>query len=148
MTSESRSTRTRVAHAVLFEIIGLAMIVPLGAIGFHIAIADTAIVAITLSLAATGWNYLYNVLFDRALKQRYGTIRKSLVQRILHAILFEIGLLTITVPFVAWYLEIGLWEAFVIDIAMAGFYLVYAFIFNWAWDALTLRGPAMERAEN
>lgn len=142
MKTEARSTRARITHAVLFELLGLAMIVPLSAAGFGIEMGDTAVVAVTLSLAATGWNYLYNLLFDRAMLRRYGTIRKTVFQRVLHALLFEGGLLAITLPFVAWYLDMNLWDAFVLDIAMAGFYLVYAFVFNWGWDLVTLRPKA------
>ena len=52
----------------------------------------------------------------------------------LHALLFEAGLLCLLVPFIAWYLAVPLWQAFMIDLTLAGFYLVYAFGFNWAYD--------------
>ncbi|MEQ9476658.1 chlorhexidine efflux transporter, partial [Marinovum algicola] len=39
-------------------------------------------------------------------------------------------------PFIAWYLGISLWQAFVMDVSFALFYMVYAFGFNWAYDRL------------
>ena len=42
----------------------------------------------------------------------------------------------VLMPFIAWYLGISLWQAFVMDVAFALFYLVYAFVFNWAYDRL------------
>ncbi|RLQ89334.1 PACE efflux transporter [Notoacmeibacter ruber] len=141
---EARSARARIMHAVLFELIGLAMVVPLSAFGFGIEAGDTAVVVISLSLVATGWNYLYNLLFDQLMARWYGSIRKSVWQRVLHAILFELGLLLVTLPFVAWYLDIGIMEALIIDVAMALFYLAYAFVFNWAWDMVTLPRTSRE----
>ncbi|PPJ44785.1 hypothetical protein C0075_24535, partial [Rhizobium sp. KAs_5_22] len=52
------------------------------------------------------------------------------------AILFEAGLLVVLLPAIAWYLGIGLVEAFVMDIAIAGFYVAYAFVFNLAYDRI------------
>jgi uncharacterized membrane protein len=63
-----------------------------------------------------------------------GRVQKTVPIRVLHAILFEGGLLLLFLPFIAIYLNISLWEAFKMDIAMATFYLIYAFIFNWVYD--------------
>ena len=38
------------------------------------------------------------------------------------------------IPFVAWYLGISLWAALMMDISIVAFYLVYAFVFNIAYD--------------
>ncbi|MGP5533915.1 chlorhexidine efflux transporter [Psychrobacter celer] len=37
---------------------------------------------------------------------------------------------------VAWYLNISLWHAFVMDASLVGFYLFYTFSYNWAYDKL------------
>lgn len=50
--------------------------------------------------------------------------------------LFEAGLIFVLVPFMAWYLGLGLWQALVMDIGFSLFYLVYAFVFNWSYDRL------------
>ncbi len=70
------------------------------------------------------------------LRRYTGTTLKTVPMRIIHAILFEVGLLMVLMPFIAWYLGISLWQAFVMDVAFALFYLVYAFVFNWAYDRL------------
>ena len=80
------------------------------------------------------WNYLYNWGFDHALKRITGTPVKSMPVRVLHAILFELGLVALLMPFVAWYLGIGIIEALILDISIAIFYMVYGFVFNWAYD--------------
>jgi uncharacterized membrane protein len=53
---------------------------------------------------------------------------------VVHAVLFECGLLVLLVPFIAWYLAVPLWEALVMDLGLAGFYLVFTLVFNWAYD--------------
>ena len=63
-----------------------------------------------------------------------GGTQKSILVRILHAILFEAGLLIVLMPLIAWYLGISLLQAFLMDVAFAAFYMVYAFTFNWAYD--------------
>lgn len=39
-------------------------------------------------------------------------------------------------PFIAVYLGISLWQALMMDISFAAFYMAYAFVFNWAYDRL------------
>lgn len=131
-----RGTADRIRHVVSFEIISLSIITPLGAWVFGVTMMDMGAVGAGAALIASGWNYLFNLGFDHALARLRGSVRKTLALRVLHAVLFEAGLVAVLVPFVAWYLGIGLVEAFLMDAALAGFFLVFAFVFNWAYDAL------------
>lgn len=131
-----RSTSDRIRHAVSFEIIGLAIVTPLGNWAFGMPLHAVGVVAVSGSLAAMGLNYVYNLLFDHALLRLTGSVRKTLPQRILHALLFEATLLAVLMPFIAWFLGVGLIEALLLDLSLAGFYLVYAFAFNWAYDLI------------
>lgn len=114
----------------------LALIIPLGALLFDKPIEAIGVVALVSATLATGWNYLYNLAFDHALQRRIGHTRKAVPLRIVHAILFEAGLLLVLIPFIAWYLEIPLWDALLMDVSFTAFYLVYAFGFNWAYDVV------------
>jgi uncharacterized membrane protein len=131
-----RTAADRIRHAISFELIGLALIVPLGSLAFGMAPTDIGVVGIVGATLATAWNYLYNLGFDHLLRRYTGTTLKTVPMRIIHAILFELGLLMILMPFIAWYLGVSLWQAFIMDVAFALFYLVYAFVFNWAYDRL------------
>ena len=131
-----RSTPDRIRHALSFELIGLALVTPLGAWAFDHAVTEIGMVALVSATVATGWNYLYNLGFDHALLRLRGGVTKTLALRVLHALLFEGGLLAILMPFIAWYLGVSLWQAFVMDAAFAGFYLIYAFCFNWGYDVV------------
>ncbi len=103
------------------------------------------VIGIGSALVATAWNYLYNLGFDQAMQRLTGHTRKSVVLRIAHAVLFEAGLLMILLPPIAWYLGIGLSEAFTMDLAIAAFYVAYAFLFNLAYDR-TFPLPSWEHA--
>jgi uncharacterized membrane protein len=129
-----RSTRDRIRHAILFELLGLALIIPLGTVLFGLHASDMGVIGVFSACVATAWNYVYNLGFDHAMQRLAGHTRKSLPLRVAHALLFEAGLLVILLPPIAWYLGISLAQAFVMDLAIAGFYVAYAFFFNLAYD--------------
>ena len=129
-----RTTSDRVRHALSFEIIGLLLVTPLGAIVFHHPIEDIGVLALAGATIATAWNYVFNLGFDHALRRLTGRLDKSLWLRVLHAALFELGLTALLLPIVMLYLGIGPLEALLMDIGFAAFYMVYAFVFNLAYD--------------
>ena len=144
-----RSALDRLRHAISFEIIALILVIPAGAILFDVPLHDFGVVGIVSATLATLWNLGYNVLFDLALQRLTGTTLKSRIVRVLHALAFEAGLLVVVLPFIAWYLGISLWDAFVLDIALAAFYIVYAYVFNLIYDTLfPLPEWAQEQAES
>jgi uncharacterized membrane protein len=142
-----RSTADRIRHALSFELIALAIITPLGAVVFDTPLKEMGVVTVVSATLATGWNYLYNLIFDHAMLRRRGSVLKTPAIRVLHAVLFEAGLLLVLIPFIALYLGVSLWTAFVMDVAFAGFYLIYAFAFNWAYDVIFPIPDPMGRAE-
>ncbi len=131
-----RSIGDRIRHALSFEIIGLALVIPLGTVVFAMPMSDIGIVGVVSATVATAWNYLYNLGFDHTLQRLRGTTLKTPAIRVAHAVLFELGLLIVLMPFIAWYLGIGLIHALIMDISFALFYVGYAFVFNWAYDAI------------
>ncbi|WP_341871309.1 PACE efflux transporter [Salinivibrio costicola] len=88
------------------------------------------------SVLATFWNYVYNIGFDKAMLARRGSVIKTLPLRLLHAVLFEAGLLVATIPFIMWWLSMSFWQALRMDIGLVIFYLIYAFVYNWLYDYL------------
>lgn len=140
-----RTTLDRVRHAISFELIGLALVTPLGAWAFHMPMGDIGAVAIVSATIATIWNYLFNLGFDHLLLAITGSVKKSLKVRVAHAVLFEVGLLAVLMPFIAWYLGISLVQALLMDASFALFYMAYAFVFNLAYDRVY---PVQERPAN
>ncbi|GEO87402.1 MULTISPECIES: PACE efflux transporter [Alphaproteobacteria] len=131
-----RSTSDRIRYAVCFEILALILVTPLGAWIFSMPLTDIGIVGVGSATIAMLWNYAYNIGFDHAMQRLAGGTDKTVPVRVLHAVLFEAGVLLVLAPFIAWYLGIGLWHALVMDVSFSLFYLVYAFVFNWGYDRL------------
>lgn len=131
-----RTTPDRIRHAISFEILGLLLITPLGGWAFGMPMHDIGVVGLVSATIATLWNYAYNLLFDHALLRFRGQVRKTVGLRLLHALLFELGLLIVLMPFIAWYLQVSLIMAFMMDLSFSVFYVVYAFAFNWGYDGL------------
>lgn len=131
-----RKPLDRLRHAVCFELIALAIVTPLGALIFDKPLLDIGVVGVVSALLAMLWNLVYNHAFDHWMQRRLGTTAKTPRLRIVHAVLFEIGLLVVLLPFIAWYLGISPVQALVMDLSFAGFFLVYALVFNWAYDRL------------
>ena len=131
-----RTFGDRIRHALSFEIIGLILVMPLGAWVFDMPMFDIGIVGLVSSLLATMWTYVYNLLFDHAMLRITDHVQKTLKIRVFHAILYEVGLLMVLVPFIAWYLNVTWLYAFLMDVSFAAFYMTYAFAFNWAYDAV------------
>ncbi|WP_142113966.1 PACE efflux transporter [Bosea sp. AK1] len=129
-----RSFPDRVRHTALFEVLGLALVIPGGAMLFNLPATHMGVIGVGSATVATLWNFVYNLGFDHAMLRFIGHTRKSLALRVLHALLFEGGLLVLLLPPMAWYLGMGLWETFLMDLAIVVFYVVYAFLFNLAYD--------------
>ena len=129
-----RSTPDRIRHAISFEVLGLLIVTPLGMWVFDVPLEHIGVVTVVSATIATAWNYLYNVLFDHAMLRLAGRLTKTVAIRVLHAVLFEAGLLLVLMPFIAWYLQVSMVQALVMDVAFALFYMGYAFVFNWAYD--------------
>ncbi|MFM2589389.1 PACE efflux transporter [Vibrio sp. TBV020] len=128
------NTQERVFHAVVFEALALAMIVPASAFITGKGASDLALVGVGLSLFTVVWNYYYNLMFDRM----FGHDRenRSLKMRVGHTAGFEGGLIFITVPSIAWFLQISIGQALLLEAGFLVFFFFYATAFNWAYDRL------------
>jgi uncharacterized membrane protein len=129
-----KSVKERFFQALGFEALALAICAPLGAWLLGYSLAHMGALTLMISLIAMTWNMTFNALFDQA--QRRMGFERALMTRAVHAVLFEIGMILTIVPLAAWWLGIGLWEAFVMDIVIMLFFLPYTFAFNWTYDHL------------
>ena len=114
------------AFAILFASLGLAAMSGAG------AAASTAL-AVATSVVAVLWNLAYNTVFE-AWESRQARRGRSLGRRVAHAVGFEGGLALLLVPLIAWWLDVGLWAALLMDGALLLFFLIYTFVFNTAFD--------------
>lgn len=137
-----RSFKERLAHMSLFELGGLVIVTPLATWLSGHGIEEIGVLAAALATVAMLWNLVWNWCFDRLVPTR----QRSLAQRLAQAFGFESGLLITTLPAVAWWLDIGLVEAFWLDAGFMLFFLVYAMVFNSIFDHIMIRRMAREAA--
>lgn len=125
-------TVERIFQAILFEVTVLAIIIPSSVIIGGFNAGKMTIVAVAISLFAMLWNYIYNLIFDKLMG--FNRLERGLVLRVFHAVGFEIGMVIITLPVMAWYLEITLLAAAILEAAFLIFILIYTLVFNWIYD--------------
>ncbi|HGO5822974.1 TPA: PACE efflux transporter [Mannheimia haemolytica] len=126
----------RVLHAVLFEFFAIVFTVILTSTFTAHNTVDLATVIVLISVIAMVWNFIFNWGFDQVVRGE--RIQRSWTIRVLHSLLFEGGLLIFTLPLVMYMLNISLWQAFMLDIGMTLFVLIYSVVFNWVYDHLRL----------
>ncbi|KLV04628.1 transporter [Photobacterium aquae] len=128
-----RTTSDRIRHAIFFELIGLVIIVfGLSQLGFQLG--HVGAVGVLFSVIATVWNFVYCKWFDAMMPRLFKTTVKTVLHRVLQSIGFEAGLLVITIPVLAWVLNVSLWQALLLDLGLVVFYLFYSYIYNWCYD--------------
>lgn len=126
------STNERILHSLLFEVIALSLLIPFGSFFSGIDTGSMTGLAVGLSLTAMCWNYVYNLIFDKYFGAN--RIHRSLNLRIVHAIVFEFGLLVVTLPAIMWMLNMDFINALILDIGMIIFFVIFAIVYNWCYD--------------
>ncbi len=130
------STR-RIVHALSYEIILLIMIAIALSYIFHLPMQVTGTLGIAMAVTSVIWNMLFNYYFEKI--EAKHQLKRSMKVRIAHAIGFEGGLMLITIPMVAYALQINLWQAILIDLSLTLCILVYTFIFQWCYDQIEMK---------
>lgn len=122
----------RITYAVIFEVL---------AVGFTTIIlallgndsGSSFIVGVISSTVALTWNLIFNWGFE-AFERRIGVTHRPWYMRISHALLFEGGLIVMLVPAIAWVLGVSLWEAFLLELVILIFFLIYTAVYAWTFD--------------
>jgi len=137
MQVQKKSLTERLVHALTFELTAIAICAPLVSWVLGMSLVHVGALTALVSLIAIAWNVAFNALFDRV-ERRLGLAR-NLALRIVHAVTFELGLIALVLPLAAWWLEISLLEALLLDLGILLFFLPYTFFFNLAYDRLRAR---------
>ncbi|WP_211461485.1 multidrug/biocide efflux PACE transporter [Collimonas silvisoli] len=124
----------RATHALIFEVVAVGLTAPVLAWVMKVPMAHAGLLTLMISLVAMTWNMIFNSLFERM--ERHLRLVRTMFMRVVHAIAFEAGLVAIVVPLVAWWLEMSLLDALILDIGLLLFFLPYTFAFNLVYDKL------------
>ena len=133
----TKSITERVCQAIGFEALALLICTPLLAWIMDKPALEMGMVTLAISLLALTWNVIFNGLFDR-LKARL-QLSGGVWTHVVHALMFEGGLVAICVPLIAWWLNISLWQAFLLDIGVLLFFLPYTYVYHWVYDVVRER---------
>jgi uncharacterized membrane protein len=129
-----RSFPDRLRHTLIFEAIALFLVAVPGGWLLERPMAIMGALSLMFSVLAMGWNLSYNWMFDLWDRKYRGMAKRGFRIRVVHAVLFEAGLVIAGLFLIAWWLDLTYIDAFLLDISLSAFFLVYAFCYNWAYD--------------
>lgn len=126
-------TRRKIVYAVSFETLGtLFASVALMLMSDANAGSSLALSVLTATIALS-WSFVFNTVFE-AWEARQPVKGRSLRRRTVHALMFEGGLVLISVPVMAWWLQVGYLEALVYEAGLIALFIVYTYVFTWSFD--------------
>lgn len=127
--------KRRLVYVTVFEIIAIISSTLVLMWLSHSDVSESLPVAVMMSLAAVIWNFIYNTAFE-AWERRKRVKHRTVWIRSVHAFGFEGGLVIICLPlYMIWY-DVGLVKAFMMEIALLLFFLVYTFTFTLIFDKI------------
>lgn len=125
----------RVVYVTIFEVLAIVLSTALLTWLSGGEASNSLPVAVAISVLAVVWNFVFNTVFE-GWERRAKRVGRDLKIRIIHAGGFEFGLLVLTLPlYMIWY-GVGVVEAFKMEAAILLFFLVFTFIFTWAFDQI------------
>lgn len=95
--------------------------------------SDSGVMAVAASAIAICWNLSFNYLFEKW-EASQSVKGRSILRRVVHAVGFEGGIAAMLIPLMAWWFDISLWQAAVMEAGLLVFFMVYTFAFNWVFD--------------
>ena len=111
------------------EAFAIIIFAPVAALILNKTVVEIGVLGLVISTIAMLWSFIYNYLFDQVeFSLKKDRFNRSILTRVTHALLFELGLLIVILPLIAFWLNMTLWHAFILDIAFVVFFLVYAFV--------------------
>lgn len=130
-----QGVKRKLVYVSGYEILGLAVGTAVMSLLTGESPATTGPLALMITCVATVWNLVFNYLFEaweRRQRDRTRTVRR----RVLHAVGFQLTLVCFLIPLIAWWLEITLLQAFVLDLVFIVYISFYTFAYNWAFDRI------------
>lgn len=128
-----QGVKRKLVYVTAYEIIGMAI----SALGLALlsgsAPSSTGPLAVIITTIAVTWNFIYTTLFEQWESRQISRTR-TVKRRIAHAVGFQLTLIVFLIPLIAWWMNISLVQAFLLDLALIVFIPCYTFAFNWLFD--------------
>jgi len=127
--------KRKLVYVTLYELIGLCMSTLGLAYLSDTQASHTGPLAVMITTIAMIWNLIYNTLFEYW-ESRQATRGRSVARRVVHAVGFQLTLVIYLIPLIAWWLDMSLVDALLVDMAFIVLVPCYTFVYNWAFDKL------------
>ncbi|WP_426444974.1 PACE efflux transporter [Siccibacter colletis] len=125
----------RITYVIIFELIAIVLSSMILSGMSDRQVTDSLPVAVGISLIAVIWNYVYNTLFE-SWERKKGITSRSVTLRVAHTVLFEAGFIVLAVPMFMWWYQVSFVTAFMMELGILVFFLVYTFVFTWLFDKI------------
>lgn len=127
--------KRKIVFVTLYELIAITCITAGLTVLTGQAAIHSSVAAIMSSAIAISWNFIYNIVFE-AWESRQLTSGRNIRRRVVHVLGYEGILLLIGIPLYAWWLNVSLLKAFILNIGFVVFFLFYSFSYTWVFDIL------------
>jgi len=125
--------KRKLVYVTAYELIGMTI----SALGLALLSghepASTGPLAVIITTIAVSWNFIYNYLFE-FWESRQASRTRTVRRRVLHAIGFQLTLVVYLIPLIAWWMNVSLVQAFLLDAALIVIIPCYTFVYNWIFD--------------
>ncbi|WP_426935461.1 PACE efflux transporter [Pseudomonas fulva] len=127
--------KRKLVYVTFYELIGLCMSTLGLAYLSDTQASHTGPLAVMITTIAMIWNLIYNTLFEYW-ESRQAIRGRSVARRVVHAVGFQLTLVIYLIPLIAWWLDMSLVDALLVDMAFIVLVPCYTFVYNWAFDKL------------
>ncbi|MDR7017954.1 PACE efflux transporter [Acinetobacter sp. 3657] len=128
-----QGTKRRVTYVLFYEVFSFLICALILAALSGTSISHTGPLSILIAVIAVTVNFFYNYVFEMWEKTQISKTR-TVWRRIAHAIGFQIILVMILIPLIAWWMQISLLKAFLLDFSLMVIIPCYTFVYNYLFD--------------
>ncbi|ENU27828.1 PACE efflux transporter [Acinetobacter modestus] len=128
-----QGTKRRVTYVFFYEVFSFFICAMVLAVLSDTSISHTGPLSILIAVIAVTINYFYNHVFEMWEKKQISK-KRTVMRRVVHAIGFQIVLVMILIPLIAWWMQISLIKAFLLDFSLMVLIPCYTFVYNYVFD--------------
>lgn len=126
-------SRRKIIYAVSFETLGTLLASVALMLMADADAGSSLVLSVLTATIALSWSFVFNTVFE-AWEARQPVKGRSLRRRTVHALMFEGGLVLISIPVMAWWLQVGYLEALVYEAGLIAVFIAYTYLFTWGFD--------------
>jgi len=127
--------KRRVTYVFFYEVLSFLICAMILAVLSGSTISHTGPLSLLIAVIAVSVNFFYNYAFEWW-EKRQDSKTRTIFRRVVHALGFQVVLVTILIPLIAWWMQISLVKAFLLDFSLMIIIPCYTFVYNYFFDHL------------